>query len=118
MITTGQHPAMARRFCDVAYVADDFGIDVTAFMQIKAEFEPADRSVGEPGGYGVTAQLVGAQIGQMVLSAEDARKALEGNVAYLERCAADDAMGRYVGETPRWLALADAGDAAWAEGRA
>ncbi len=89
-ITTGMHPAIAVAKADLVYDAkDEFVLNDNCFFSATSEYEHADRSVGFAGGWNVTAKLIGAQIEQLVLSAEDAAKALERNVEYLTRCACE-----------------------------
>ena len=78
-ITTHMNPSEARAKCDHAEVLDDCGaLDVTAFYDLAKTWEEPDRSVGFLGGWAVTARLVGCQIGNLVLGADDAHNALDG----------------------------------------
>lgn len=89
-ITTHMHPAIAATKADLVYDAtDDLGFPVTCFFAVRSEREPADRSVGEPGGWNCIATLIGCQIGSLVLGENDAHNALDGNVRMLERVAAE-----------------------------
>lgn len=94
-ITTGMNPAMAAASCDMVYEADDFGLEVKCFMKIDAEYDAPDRSVGNfNGGWLVTADLIGCQIGALVLDKYAAHDALDGFVTYLERVAAEAEASR------------------------
>ena len=78
-ITTHMNPSEARAKCDHAEVLDECApLDVTAFYDLDCVWEEPDRSVGFLGGWSVTARLVGCQIGNLVLGADDAHKALDG----------------------------------------
>lgn len=78
-ITTHMNPSEARAKCDHAESLDDCGaLDVTAFYDLDCTWEEPDRSVGFLGGWLVTARLVGCQIGNLVLGADDAHNALDG----------------------------------------
>ncbi len=95
-ITHGMHPALAAANCDMVYDAtDDLGMDIKCFMRIDAEYDAPDRSVGNfYGGWLVTADLIGCQIGSLVLAKDDAHNALDGNVRYLEERAAEAEASR------------------------
>lgn len=90
-IATHDSPAIAAAKADLAYDASDdcLGIKITAFFNISRAWQEPDRSVGYPGGWEVTAKLVGCQIGDLVLGADDADHALNGHVAFIEREAAE-----------------------------
>ncbi len=89
-ITTNMRPAQAAAKADLVYDAnDDLGYPITCFFNIDATYEPADRSVGAPARWNVSATLIGCQIGSLVLGAADADHALDGNVRHLERVAAE-----------------------------
>lgn len=89
-ITTNMHPAIAAAKADLVYDAtDDLNYPITAFFEIDASYCRPDRGVGFHGGWVCSATLIGCQIGQLVLSEEDARAALDGDVPFLERVAAE-----------------------------
>jgi hypothetical protein len=89
-ITTHMPPAIAATKADLVYDAtDDLSFPITAFFKIDASYGYPDRSVGFPGGWDVTAKLIGCQLGELVLSEADARAALEGDAKFLERVAAE-----------------------------
>jgi hypothetical protein len=89
-IQTAMPPALAAAQADHIAECEDAGdLSVKLFMTVSREWEDADRSVGDPGGWIVTATMIGAQIGDLVLSREHAAAALGGEVAWLEREASE-----------------------------
>ena len=86
MITTAMPPALAAAQADHIAECEDAGdLSVKLFMRVSREWEYPDASVGHAGGYIVTATMIGAQIGDLVLSREHAAAALGGEVAWMER---------------------------------
>lgn len=92
-ITTGEHPAIAATKADLVYDASDsLGGEFSpiCFFSVDADYHPADRSVGEfYDSWHVSVTLIGCQLGTLVLGKDDALKALDGNVAFIERVAAE-----------------------------
>lgn len=89
-IKTYDHPSIAAAKADLVYDATDaLGYPITCFFSVDATYGYPDRSVGYPGGWEVSVSLIGCQIGLLVLGADDADHALDGNVRHLERLAAE-----------------------------
>jgi hypothetical protein len=85
-ITTGMNPAMAAAQADhIADYQDAADMSVSLFFSTRDTWEDPDASVGFAGGLDITVTMIGAQIGQLVLSQADAALALEGLVAWMER---------------------------------
>ena len=78
MIETGMHPAMAAAKANATYTVDDTGeLPVVLLLTTDRNCDPSDRSVGFYGGWSVTATILGAQIGELILSREDTGKAFD-----------------------------------------
>jgi hypothetical protein len=89
-ITTGMPQALAAAMADHMQDCTDCGdLGVTLFMKTSRRWECPDESVGFHGGYDVTATMIGAQIGELVLSRADAAAALGPLVAWVERDASE-----------------------------
>jgi hypothetical protein len=85
-ITTGMPQALAISLSDYIANCEDTGeLPTMLFMRRTREWEHPDASVGFAGGWIVTATMIGAQIGDLVLSREDAAAALGSLVAWVER---------------------------------
>ena len=56
-------------------------LEVTALFDISVVYLPRDRETGEPGRHYATAKFAGAVIGSLVLTAEDAVKAMGAGAA-------------------------------------
>jgi hypothetical protein len=85
-ITTGMPPALAAAQAGYTADCDECGeLPVKLFMKLDRTYEDDDPSVGFRGGWFVTATMIGAQIGDLVLSKADAATALGPLVAWMER---------------------------------
>jgi hypothetical protein len=118
IITTGMHPAIAAAQADHIADLEDMGeLSGCCFFSVRREWEEPDASVGESGGWFCKAEIIGTQIGTLVLSREDAEKALENMLAWMEKEVSERLTESVAyDDTPRGAALADAGDAAWKDG--
>jgi hypothetical protein len=101
-ITTGMHPAIARAEADIIKTDDaagDYALDWLLTI-VGREWDEPDRSVGHAGGWVYTARVIGAVIGELVLSREDAAKAFEGGLTWVEKHVSDDLTERADDDLP------------------
>jgi hypothetical protein len=77
--------------CNATYEVDDMGeLPVTLLLDADRSYEPADRGVGFSGGWFVSATILGAKIGELILSREDTGKAFDRDMKKWDRALSED----------------------------